>query len=126
MLVDWCRLQLSWLRSISQISIRNICVTEANTDTDRTSQCLLACPSVVMKFLSEVSHVSPYFKVHWTKCSFSRGVKEFPSSFSLVSSQFSVVIYNFSQKAICQNILNWCKAITSTPRHQHLTEMEII
>ena len=22
-----------------------------------------------MKFLNEVSHVSPYFKVHWNKCS---------------------------------------------------------
>ena len=21
-----------------------------------------------MKFLNEVSHVSPYFKVHWNKC----------------------------------------------------------
>ena len=71
-LTDW--LFNNWLcscpgdgrfRSISQISIRNICVTDA--DTVRT--CYSVYCVVVMKFLNEVSHVSPYFKVHWTKCS---------------------------------------------------------
>ena len=34
-----------------------------------TGTCCSVYCAVVTKFLNEVSHVSPYFKVHWTKCS---------------------------------------------------------
>ena len=100
-------------RSISQISIRNICVTDGLTLTLRLTghhspQCLL-CHSavfVVIKFLNEVSHVSPYFKVHWTKCTVLKRSEGIP---------LVILARLVGQKAICQNILNWCKAITSSP-----------
>ena len=65
--------------------------------------------SFSMKSLTSL-HISRFTG---TSARFLRGAKEFSSSFSLVS----LVSWSLklSQKAICQNILNWCKAIPSSP-----------
>ena len=63
-IIDWCSCPgVGRFRSISQISIRNICVTDADTETDRTpqstvftvSQCSVCCHQVSQWSLSRLS-----------------------------------------------------------------------
>lgn len=107
-------MQLSWCREvqidISDLNQKHLCYWRWHWQWQDTTvhsvYCVTVQCSVVIKFLNEVSQVSPYFKVHWTKCTVLKRSQGIPPV---------ILARLVGQKAICQNILNWCKAITSSP-----------